>query len=140
MKTSIDEYDNSTDFSDASDRFADTLPPCPALGNITDYNGKVPQATLLIEDLQEYELEAVHTNIGPGGTWKPDECKAIHKVAVIIPYRDRKSHLTRLLDFLYPIMQKQRLDFKFIVTEQVSIVYIIFLLVDYFLFLFTVWR
>jgi hypothetical protein len=39
-------------------------------------------------------------------------------VAIIIPYRDRKSHLIRLLDFLIPLLQKQLLDFRFIVTEQ----------------------
>lgn len=113
-----DEYDNTTGFTEAIEPLIDNLPLCPGLDNITDYNKKVPQAILLIEDLQESELEAVHTEIKPGGSWRPDDCKALHKVAVIIPYRDRKSHLTRLLDFLYPIMQKQRLDFRFIVTEQ----------------------
>jgi beta-1,4-galactosyltransferase 1/beta-1,4-galactosyltransferase 2 len=62
----------------------------------------------------------VHKDIRLGGEWKPSHCKALHKVAIIIPYRDRKSHLNRLLDFLFPILQTQLLDFRFIVTEQVS--------------------
>ena len=39
---------------------------------------------------------------------------------MIIPFRDRQSHLTRLLAFLIPILKRQRLDFRFIVTEQVG--------------------
>lgn len=47
--------------------------------------------------------------------------QARHRVAIIIPFRDRQSHLTRLLDFLIPVLQRQRLDFRFIVTEQVRL-------------------
>lgn len=41
------------------------------------------------------------------------------QIAIIIPFRDRQSHLTRLLDFLFPVLKRQFLDFRFIVTEQV---------------------
>uniref|UniRef100_A0A914ZVI3 Beta-1,4-N-acetylgalactosaminyltransferase n=1 Tax=Parascaris univalens TaxID=6257 RepID=A0A914ZVI3_PARUN len=40
------------------------------------------------------------------------------QVAVIIPFRDRQTHLTRLIDFLVPMLKRQLLDFRFIVTEQ----------------------
>ncbi|CAJ0567886.1 unnamed protein product, partial [Mesorhabditis spiculigera] len=81
-------------------------------------NGSLHQATLLIQNLKEGEVVAAHPEIQPGGHWAPTDCKALYKVAVIIPYRDRQSHLTRLLNFLIPVLQKQRLDFRFIVTEQ----------------------
>ncbi|XGW09453.1 hypothetical protein V3C99_011614 [Haemonchus contortus] len=91
---------------------------CPEPEVIPDLSGSLPQAVLLIENLQEAEVAAAHPEVKPGGEWKPSECKARHKVAIIIPFRDRQSHLTRLLDFLIPILQRQRLDFRFIVTEQ----------------------
>uniref|UniRef100_A0A7I4Y502 Beta-1,4-N-acetylgalactosaminyltransferase n=1 Tax=Haemonchus contortus TaxID=6289 RepID=A0A7I4Y502_HAECO len=91
---------------------------CPEPELIPDLSGSLPQAVLLIENLQEAEVAAAHPEVKPGGEWKPSECKARHKVAIIIPFRDRQSHLTRLLDFLIPILQRQRLDFRFIVTEQ----------------------
>ncbi|CAI5440832.1 unnamed protein product [Caenorhabditis angaria] len=91
---------------------------CPSIEKIPDLQGALPQAVLLIQNLQEGEVHAVHPEIGPGGTWKPKDCKARDKIAIIIPYRDRQSHLTRLIDFLIPILQRQRLDFRFIVTEQ----------------------
>lgn len=82
--------------------------------------GHVTQGCLLIEDLQEEEVAEAHPDILPGGHWKPAHCRSKRKVAVVIPYRDRYSHLIRLLDFLFPILQAQLLDFRFIVTEQVS--------------------
>ncbi|KAI6194426.1 hypothetical protein M3Y96_01123300 [Aphelenchoides besseyi] len=94
------------------------LPLCPAISNITNFVKHLPQATLLIEDLQEEEVAQSHKDIQPGGEWKPANCRARDRVAIIIPYRDRKSHLTRLVDFLIPILKHQLLDFRFIVTEQ----------------------
>ncbi|CAI2345489.1 unnamed protein product [Caenorhabditis sp. 36 PRJEB53466] len=91
---------------------------CPIIEKIPDLQGALPQAVLLIQNLQEGEVHAVHPEIGPGGTWKPNDCQARDKIAIIIPYRDRQTHLTRLIDFLIPILQRQRLDFRFIVTEQ----------------------
>ncbi|WKX94996.1 hypothetical protein Q1695_011893 [Nippostrongylus brasiliensis] len=91
---------------------------CPQPENAPDLIYSLPQAVLLIENLQEAEVAAVHPELKPGGEWKPTDCKARHKVAIIIPFRDRQSHLTRLIDFLIPILQRQRLDFRFIVTEQ----------------------
>ncbi|KAL3110132.1 hypothetical protein niasHT_015735 [Heterodera trifolii] len=88
----------------------------------TDRNGlllgHIGQATLLIEDLQEEDVELAFPELSPGGHWKPSNCVALHKVGIVIPYRDRKSHLVRLLDFLIPVLKRQQLDFRFIVTEQ----------------------
>uniref|UniRef100_A0A915EGE6 Beta-1,4-N-acetylgalactosaminyltransferase n=1 Tax=Ditylenchus dipsaci TaxID=166011 RepID=A0A915EGE6_9BILA len=94
-----------------------TLSLCPELKDIK-LTGHLGQATLLIEDLEEAEIELSNPHLQPGGRWKPSICRPRYKVAIIIPYRDRKSHLTRLLDFLIPILKKQLLDFRFIVTEQ----------------------
>ncbi|MCP9261280.1 hypothetical protein DINM_004657 [Dirofilaria immitis] len=75
---------------------------------------------LLITNLDEYEVAKIHSYIKPGGHWKP---KIVSQgirlfIAIIIPFRDRQTHLTRLLDFLFPILKYQNLDFRFIVTEQ----------------------
>ncbi|RCN27360.1 N-acetyllactosaminide 3-alpha-galactosyltransferase, partial [Ancylostoma caninum] len=91
---------------------------CPDPESVPDLWGSLPQAVLLIENLQEADVSAAHPEVKPGGEWSPSDCKARHRVAVIIPFRDRQSHLTRLLDFLIPVLQRQRLDFRFIVTEQ----------------------
>nr|CAD2187061.1 unnamed protein product [Meloidogyne enterolobii] len=91
---------------------------CPELEKNIYLKGHIGQATLLIEELEEGEVANANTDLDPGGSWKPLNCTARHKMAVIIPYRDRKSHLVRLLDFLIPLLKRQFLDFRFIVTEQ----------------------
>uniref|UniRef100_A0A0N5ASM2 Beta-1,4-N-acetylgalactosaminyltransferase n=1 Tax=Syphacia muris TaxID=451379 RepID=A0A0N5ASM2_9BILA len=80
--------------------------------------GHLSQAVLLIANLKESEVLEHHPYLETGGHWKPSKCIARYKVAIIIPFRDRQSHLTRLIDFLVPLLKKQLLDFRFIVTEQ----------------------
>ena len=40
-----------------------------------------------------------------GGSWQPRDCAARQKVAIIIPYRDRETHLNVLLAHLHVILQ-----------------------------------
>ncbi|CEF59981.1 Beta-1,4-galactosyltransferase family and Galactosyltransferase, C-terminal domain and Galactosyltransferase, N-terminal domain-containing protein [Strongyloides ratti] len=82
--------------------------------------GKIGQGLLLLEELTLEEVQLVHKDINIGGSWKPNDCIPLSKVAIVIPYRDRESHLTRIIAFLIPILQKQKLDFRFIVTEQIG--------------------
>ncbi len=67
------------------------------------------------------QAEIIHNNpeVQAGGNWRPEHCMARHKVAVIIPYRDREEHLTILLYYLHPMLQKQQLDYTVFVVEQV---------------------
>uniref|UniRef100_A0A1I7WPH6 Beta-1,4-N-acetylgalactosaminyltransferase n=1 Tax=Heterorhabditis bacteriophora TaxID=37862 RepID=A0A1I7WPH6_HETBA len=106
---------------------------CPEVEMIPDLLGALPQAVLLIQNLQEAEVEKAHPELLPGGHWTPNDCKARYRVAIIIPYRDRQSHLTRLIDFLIPILQRQRLNFRFIVTEQVIFSGLFYILKNIFL-------
>ncbi|XP_021374909.1 beta-1,4-galactosyltransferase 4-like [Mizuhopecten yessoensis] len=53
-----------------------------------------------------------------GGRWKPEGCKAVFRVAIIIPYRDRDSHLKILMSNLLPKLQRQQLDYTIFVVEQ----------------------
>uniref|UniRef100_A0AC34RD12 Beta-1,4-N-acetylgalactosaminyltransferase n=2 Tax=Panagrolaimus sp. JU765 TaxID=591449 RepID=A0AC34RD12_9BILA len=94
------------------------LPICPSIEKNKMLLGHVPQAELLIEDLTEDQIAAANPLLEPGGEWRPSNCTTLKKVAIIIPYRDRFSHLMRLLNFLFPILQRQLLNFRFIVTEQ----------------------
>ena len=42
------------------------------------------------------------------------------QIAIIIPYRDRRNHLITLLSYLHPLLQRQQLDYRIFVTEQVN--------------------
>uniref|UniRef100_A0A6Q2YZG2 Beta-1,4-galactosyltransferase n=1 Tax=Esox lucius TaxID=8010 RepID=A0A6Q2YZG2_ESOLU len=53
-----------------------------------------------------------------GGHYKPNDCIALQKVAVIIPFRYREEHLQFWLHYLHPILQRQQLDYGVYVIQQ----------------------
>ncbi|KAK5928740.1 hypothetical protein CgunFtcFv8_010035 [Champsocephalus gunnari] len=54
----------------------------------------------------------------PGGRFRPGDCVALQKVAVIIPFRRREEHLRFWLYYLHPILQRQQLDYGVYVVAQ----------------------
>ncbi|CAM4499901.1 hypothetical protein PO909_014912 [Leuciscus waleckii] len=53
-----------------------------------------------------------------GGRYKPSDCVALQKVALIIPFRNRDEHLKYWLHYLHPILQRQQLDYGIYVIQQ----------------------
>lgn len=53
-----------------------------------------------------------------GGRYKPRDCKARSKVAIIVPYRDREFHLKIFLRYMHPFLQRQQLEYAIVVVEQ----------------------
>ncbi|KAL7849834.1 hypothetical protein SRHO_G00191830 [Serrasalmus rhombeus] len=53
-----------------------------------------------------------------GGRYKPKDCIALQKVAIIIPFRNRDEHLKFWLYYLHPILQRQQLDYGVYVINQ----------------------
>lgn len=60
--------------------------------------------------------------IEENGFFRPKLCIPHHKVAIIIPYRDREQHLHILLKHLHGVLQRQLLLYKIFVIEQVSLI------------------
>uniref|UniRef100_A0A914M6V6 Uncharacterized protein n=2 Tax=Meloidogyne incognita TaxID=6306 RepID=A0A914M6V6_MELIC len=54
---------------------------CPELEKNIYLKGHIGQATLLIEELEEGEVANANTDLDPGGSWKPLNCTARHKVS-----------------------------------------------------------
>lgn len=57
-------------------------------------------------------------NLQPGGRFRPKDCVALQKVAIIIPFRNRDEHLKFWLYYLHPILQRQQLDYGVYVINQ----------------------
>ncbi|XP_063048872.1 beta-1,4-galactosyltransferase 1-like isoform X2 [Engraulis encrasicolus] len=53
-----------------------------------------------------------------GGRWKPPNCNAIQKVAIVIPFRHREQHLKFWLYYVHPFLQRQQLDYGVYVVNQ----------------------
>ncbi len=76
---------------------------------------------LLKEDEVQVELKMKEVGLGIGGRYEPIECRSRHKVAIVVPYRDRKDHLTVFLHYLHPFLQRQQLNYVIIIVEQSGI-------------------
>ncbi|XP_046335978.1 beta-1,4-N-acetylgalactosaminyltransferase bre-4-like isoform X1 [Haliotis rufescens] len=91
-----------------------TLPnSCPSISP-----NLVGNITARMEALPFEELEMRYTELKPGGRFNPAGCTSRHRVAIIVPYRDRESHLKVLLNNLHPMLQRQQLDYGIYVVEQ----------------------
>lgn len=57
-------------------------------------------------------------DVRSGGEWSPRDCVPRTRVAVIIPCRDRESHLRVLLRHLFPVLKRQMIHFRVFVVDQ----------------------
>lgn len=90
---------------------------CPILPS--NLVGRV-QADLFSYELEEIEEHLANLSIKHGGHWTPPECTARHRVAIIIPYRNRDMQLRIFLHFMHPFLQKQQLDYRIYLIEPVA--------------------
>ncbi|GMT00661.1 hypothetical protein PENTCL1PPCAC_22835, partial [Pristionchus entomophagus] len=67
------------------------------------------------------QLEHLYSSsIDKGGHSSPHECIARHKVAIIVPYRDRDTQLRIMLHNLHALLTKQQLDYGIYIVEQIA--------------------
>ncbi|XP_020789084.1 beta-1,4-galactosyltransferase 1 [Boleophthalmus pectinirostris] len=64
------------------------------------------------------QVKKDNPRITSGGRFKPPDCEALQKVAIIIPFRNRDEHLKYWLYYLHPILQRQQLDYGVYVINQ----------------------
>lgn len=64
------------------------------------------------------QIKKDNPNLQLGGRFKPKDCVAQQKVAIIIPFRKRDEHLKYWLYYLHPILQRQQLDYGVYVINQ----------------------
>jgi hypothetical protein len=53
------------------------------------------------------EIEAQFPHLSPGGRSQPSNCSSRHRVAIIVPYRDRELHLRTFLLNIHAFLEKQ---------------------------------
>ncbi|KAJ8306817.1 hypothetical protein KUTeg_014901, partial [Tegillarca granosa] len=64
------------------------------------------------------ELEKEFPFLQIGGRYKPPDCIARHRVAIIVPYRNREENLKVFLKNLHPFLQSQQLDYGVVVLTK----------------------
>ena len=80
------------------------------------------QGPLKVHELPEnfsiINNSSYHVDVQLGGHYQPKTCVARHKVALIVPYRDRWDILNYFLFHIHHILQRQELDYRIYVCEQ----------------------
>lgn len=71
-------------------------------------------------DMNKIENELKNLPIREGGLSSPIECKSRHRVALIVPFRDRDSNLKIFLNNLHPLLVKQQLDYGIFLIEPIQ--------------------
>ncbi|KAK5641726.1 hypothetical protein RI129_010273 [Pyrocoelia pectoralis] len=111
---SVSNITSTTYYEESSDTSPSGIQVCPEVpANLT---GKLkiiksPVPTVL-------ELEKRFTWLKPGGHFFPETCRALHKVAIIIPFRSRGEHLLLFLQHMHPLLRRQQIDYTIFVVEQ----------------------
>ena len=78
----------------------------------------------LRHDLDADLSDASHVTGGEltsGGRWRPSWCVARHRVAILVPYRNRERDLLSLLKVLHGVLRRQLIDYTIFVIEQVRV-------------------
>ncbi|XP_076074124.1 beta-1,4-N-acetylgalactosaminyltransferase bre-4-like isoform X2 [Mytilus galloprovincialis] len=88
------------------------LPLCPTIP--PGLYGYIKPST---EVLTWAELESKFLNLHYGGRYKPPNCTSRHRVAIIVPFRDREIHLKIFLNNLHPILQRQQIEYGIYVVD-----------------------
>jgi len=91
-----------------------TLSECPMIP--PNLQGRFPVQTNQIPSLAA--LENLFPELELGGRFKPPECKPRHKVAIIVPYRDREDHLRAFLINIHRFLQRQQSEYGIYIVEQ----------------------
>ncbi|XP_045396174.1 beta-1,4-galactosyltransferase 4 isoform X2 [Lemur catta] len=52
------------------------------------------------------------------GRYHPETCRALQRVAILIPHRNREKHLMYLLEHLHPFLQRQQLEYGIYIIHQ----------------------
>ncbi|KAH7953935.1 hypothetical protein HPB49_014354 [Dermacentor silvarum] len=66
-------------------------------------------------------LEAVENEfpeVGQGGRFRPKECTSRHRVAILVPYRNRSKHLKLFIYNIHKVLSRQQIDYGIFVIEQ----------------------
>ncbi|KAF3839491.1 hypothetical protein F7725_018208 [Dissostichus mawsoni] len=92
----------------------DHMPLCPKKSPLIGgpIHVKFPSGLTLAEVQRKNPL------VMRGGRYRPPDCEARHRTAIIIPHRHREHHLKFLLYYLHPFLQRQQLNYRIYIIHQ----------------------
>ncbi|KAL2104296.1 hypothetical protein ACEWY4_001164 [Coilia grayii] len=77
-----------------------------------------PVAVRLMSAPSLEEIKDKNPLVTSGGHYTPPDCKPRHHTAIVVPYRNRQSHLRALLYHLHPFLQRQQIHYSIYIVHQ----------------------
>ncbi|XP_064469134.1 beta-1,4-N-acetylgalactosaminyltransferase bre-4-like [Ornithodoros turicata] len=105
---------NQKDYWESPIEATESAEPCPV--DVPYLIGVLP----ILWDVPPTKLELIFSDVQPGGRWMPKHCRARHRVAVVVPYRNRSHHLPVFLHHMHQLLRKQHLDYGIYIVEQLG--------------------
>ncbi|XP_019948844.2 beta-1,4-galactosyltransferase 3 [Paralichthys olivaceus] len=97
-----------------SNSHGDDMPYCPKISPLIGG----PIHVNFPSGLSLAEVERKNPLVVRGGRYRPPDCEARHRTAIIIPHRHREHHLKFLLYYLHPFLQRQQLNYGIYIIHQ----------------------
>ena len=83
------------------------LTDCPLIPPRIGKRLKLNLQNRSLNDLRRV-LKVKQRHLNLGGRWKPPYCISRHRVAIVVPYRDRQNNLELFLQHMHPFLAKQQ--------------------------------
>uniref|UniRef100_A0A8C5SHZ6 Beta-1,4-galactosyltransferase n=1 Tax=Laticauda laticaudata TaxID=8630 RepID=A0A8C5SHZ6_LATLA len=64
------------------------------------------------------QIQEKNPAVESGGRYRPSNCESRSRTAIIIPHRNRETHLRHLLYYLHPFLQRQQLHYGIYIVHQ----------------------
>lgn len=77
-----------------------------------------PVSVHLSSPLSMEEIRQRNPLVLPGGRYRPPGCEPQHHTAIVVPYRNRQTHLRALLYHLHPFLQRQQIHYSIYIVQQ----------------------
>uniref|UniRef100_UPI0037E9A256 beta-1,4-galactosyltransferase 3 isoform X1 n=1 Tax=Semicossyphus pulcher TaxID=241346 RepID=UPI0037E9A256 len=79
-----------------------------------------PVSVHLSSPLTLEEIRQRNPLVSLGGRYRPPDCEPRHHTAIVVPYRNRQTHLRALLYHLHPFLQRQQIHYSIYIVQQVG--------------------
>ncbi|KAG6447659.1 hypothetical protein O3G_MSEX005107 [Manduca sexta] len=85
----------------------------PVCRGIVKRNGKEEQ-----KKMSKKSIDKLFSEVQMGGYYYPKKCHSRHKVAILVPYRNRERNLYIFTHYMHPFLIKQELEYRIFIIEQ----------------------
>ncbi|XP_061195866.1 beta-1,4-galactosyltransferase 1-like isoform X2 [Saccostrea echinata] len=81
------------------------------------HNFTVSKKPVISDEINWEDTLQKYNSVRCGGRFRPSNCKARQKVALLIPFRDRYEHLKIFIHHIHPFLMRQQLEYGIYIID-----------------------